>query len=244
MDFSKLRHRVIFLCPGDLSKNSMGETVPGYVPFKPSMPSSNDVYLTHDTDGKAVIKRRDGKAYSYLDALHDYSVAAFVSPMSGREYEESQKLRAETTYKIVTRFFPGITPQMRILYDSREFEIVSQSSRCVSIPNCRLWRRKRDVKQRRTRKLVTAMADDGTFGFEELQKAFNRIEQKYPNKTDAMLMAMARVAANRTKSKTPVGKTKKAQIHLANQKTEGVRQDKSRAYAVGITVCASCRRRA
>jgi len=53
------------------------------------------------------------------------------------------------------------------------------------------------------------MADDGTFGFEELQKAFNRIEQKYPNKTDAMLMALGRVAANRTKAKTPVGKTKK-----------------------------------
>ena len=51
--------------------------------------------------------------------------------------------------------------------------------------------------------------DDGTFGFEDLQKAFNRIEQKYPNKTDAMLMAMTRVAANRTKSKTPIGKTKK-----------------------------------
>lgn len=52
-------------------------------------------------------------------------------------------------------------------------------------------------------------SDDGTFGFEDLQKAFNRIEQKYPNKTDAMLMSMARVAANRTKSKTPVGETKK-----------------------------------
>ncbi|MBQ7960153.1 MAG: HK97 gp10 family phage protein [Clostridia bacterium] len=50
---------------------------------------------------------------------------------------------------------------------------------------------------------------DGTFGFDDLQKAFNRIEQKYPNKTDAMLMAMARVAANRTKGKTPVGETKK-----------------------------------
>jgi len=50
---------------------------------------------------------------------------------------------------------------------------------------------------------------DNTFGFEDLQKAFNRIEKKYPNKTDAMLMAMARIAATRTKSKTPVGKTKK-----------------------------------
>jgi hypothetical protein len=53
------------------------------------------------------------------------------------------------------------------------------------------------------------MADDGTFGFDELQQAFHKIEQKYPSKTDAMLMALGRVAASRTKSKTPVGKTKK-----------------------------------
>ena len=52
-------------------------------------------------------------------------------------------------------------------------------------------------------------SNDNTFGFEDLQKAFNRIEKKYPNKTDAMLMSMARIAATRTKSKTPVGKTKK-----------------------------------
>ena len=50
---------------------------------------------------------------------------------------------------------------------------------------------------------------DGTFGFEDLQKAFNRIEQKYENKTDAMLMAMANVARQRVRSKTPTGKTKK-----------------------------------
>jgi len=53
------------------------------------------------------------------------------------------------------------------------------------------------------------MPDDGTFGFEELQEAFNKIEQKYPDKTDAMLMALGRVAANKTKAKSPVGKTKK-----------------------------------
>ena len=51
--------------------------------------------------------------------------------------------------------------------------------------------------------------DDGTFGFEGLQKAFNRIEQKYENKTDAMLMAMANTARQRVRSKTPTGKTKK-----------------------------------
>lgn len=44
--------------------------------------------------------------------------------MSGREYEESQKIRPETTYKISTRYFKGITPELRILYGTREFEIV------------------------------------------------------------------------------------------------------------------------
>ena len=51
--------------------------------------------------------------------------------------------------------------------------------------------------------------NDGTFGFEDLQKAFNRFEQKYENKTDAMLMAMANVARQRVRLKTPTGKTKK-----------------------------------
>ena len=51
--------------------------------------------------------------------------------------------------------------------------------------------------------------NDGTFGFEDLQKSFNRIEQKYENKTDAMLMAMANVTRQRVRVKTPTGKTKK-----------------------------------
>ena len=51
--------------------------------------------------------------------------------------------------------------------------------------------------------------NDGTFGFEDLQKAFNRIEQKSENKTDAMLMAMANVTRQRVRAKTPTGKTKK-----------------------------------
>ena len=51
--------------------------------------------------------------------------------------------------------------------------------------------------------------NDGTFGFEDLQKAFNRIEQKYENKTDAMLMAVANVTRQRVRAKTPTSKTKK-----------------------------------
>ena len=99
MNFSKLRHRIIFLRPTDITTNSMNETVPGYEPFKPYAKNQAEV--------------------------QDFSVAGLVVPMSGREYEESQKIRAETTYKISTRYFPGITADMRILHDGREFEILS-----------------------------------------------------------------------------------------------------------------------
>lgn len=130
MNFSKLRHRVIFLRPTDMIKNSMGETVPRYKPFKPYLPlpiqvDADKVYLSHDNDGNAVLKYIDGKPYAHKLALQNFSVAGLVVPMSGREYEESQKIRVETTYKISTRFFRHITSDMRILYDNREFEIVS-----------------------------------------------------------------------------------------------------------------------
>ena len=130
MNFSKLRHRIIFLRPTDMVKNSMGETVPRYKPFKPYLPlpiqvDADKVYLSHDNDGNAVLKYIDGKPYAHKLALQNFSVAGLVVPMSGREYEESQKIRAETTYKISTRFFRHITSDMRILYDNREFEIVS-----------------------------------------------------------------------------------------------------------------------
>lgn len=130
MDFSQLRHRIIFLKPTDTVTNSMGETVPRYIPFKPYLPlplqvQEEEVYLKQDADGNAVLVYADGRPYAHKLAIKEYSVAGFVSPMSGREYEESQKLRTETTYKISTRFFRNITPEMRILYDGREFEIIS-----------------------------------------------------------------------------------------------------------------------
>ena len=130
MNFSKLRHRIIFLRPTDEITNSMGETVPRYKPFKPYLPlplqiEEDRVYLSHDIDGNAVLVGDDKRPLAHLVALKEYSVAAFVSPLSGREYEESQKIRAETTYKISTRFFRGIKPEHRILYRGREFEIVS-----------------------------------------------------------------------------------------------------------------------
>lgn len=59
------------------------------------------------------------------------------------------------------------------------------------------------------RELITMANDDGTFGFDELEKAFKKTSEKFPDETDAMLMAMARTASSKVKSRTPVGKTKK-----------------------------------
>ncbi len=46
------------------------------------------------------------------------------------------------------------------------------------------------------------------FGFDELQKAFERCEKRYPDQADALLMAQGQAVNKRTKSLTPV-RTKK-----------------------------------
>ena len=53
------------------------------------------------------------------------TVWAFVAPKTGREYDEAQKLRAETTYNVLTRFFPNITTDMMILFRERTLKIES-----------------------------------------------------------------------------------------------------------------------
>ena len=47
------------------------------------------------------------------------------------------------------------------------------------------------------------------FGVDELEKALSRMNKKYDDKVEALLMAQGRVVTNKTKSRTPVGKTKK-----------------------------------
>ena len=51
------------------------------------------------------------------------TVWAQVVPRSGREYDEADKLRPETSYDITTRYFSGITTDMRIRFRGRELRI-------------------------------------------------------------------------------------------------------------------------
>lgn len=53
------------------------------------------------------------------------TVWAYVSPKTGREYDEAQKLRAETTYNVMTRYFPDVSTDMRIKFRDRIFSIES-----------------------------------------------------------------------------------------------------------------------
>ena len=131
MDFSKLRHRIVFLKPLDSKTNSMGETVPVWVPFKPcfnnnlNITEKDEVYITSDYRGNAVFKNVDGTPYAHKLDLHEFEVWANVAPSTGREYEEAQKLLGETTYNIDTRYFPGIDYTMKILFRNRVMDIIS-----------------------------------------------------------------------------------------------------------------------
>lgn len=96
-----------------------------WIPFNPVTNETRDISVTSDNGGNAVLKSNGGMLYSYAVILKDLEVWAEVLPATGREYEEAQKIRAETTYKITTRHFQGITADMKILYGVKIFDIIS-----------------------------------------------------------------------------------------------------------------------
>ena len=54
-----------------------------------------------------------------VPAYTDYAtVWAAVEPLTGREYTEAQKIRAETTYRVTARYLAGVTPDMRIVHST------------------------------------------------------------------------------------------------------------------------------
>ena len=122
MDFAKLRHKVVFLKPSTSEINEQSEQVIGGFPFHPvTKTASDDVYSTQDGE----ICFKSGVLSGLNNVFANYGVRAYVSPATGREYDESQKIRAETTYNVVTRYFNGIESNMKILYGAKVFDIVS-----------------------------------------------------------------------------------------------------------------------
>lgn len=122
MDFAKMKHRIVFLKPKTASENTMNEDVIGWYPYHPVKDKeSNAMYVTQD--GQSVFK--DGVIKSFFYLAVDWGTWAHVAPMNGREYAEAQKIRAETTYNIFTRYNPNVTADMKIMYGTKIFNIVS-----------------------------------------------------------------------------------------------------------------------
>jgi SPP1 family predicted phage head-tail adaptor len=61
-----------------------------------------------------------------IETWIDYqTVWAAMAPISGREYYAASQINAEVSSKFLFRYLPEITPDMRILFGSRVFEVVS-----------------------------------------------------------------------------------------------------------------------
>ncbi len=47
------------------------------------------------------------------------TVWAAVEPLRGRELYDAEQVQAEISHRVRIRPYPGVTPQMRVLFDSR-----------------------------------------------------------------------------------------------------------------------------
>ncbi len=123
MNFSKMRSRIVIFKPNHEIKNNLGERVPVWIPlfFSGETAELEDLpaYIEMSDGG---IRRLHGDIEK---TTKEFGVWAHVAPASGREYEENQRIREELTYKISTRFIPGVRANMKILFDARVFEIIS-----------------------------------------------------------------------------------------------------------------------
>ena len=120
--------------PSGMTTNSMGEQVPKYEVYHPGLKllvvyQENDgekvYWRTKENENEEKTYDAGGDAYAHLLTDSEWAYWAEVKPMTGREYEEMQKIRAETTYNVYMRFLPGITYDMFISYNGKKLKIES-----------------------------------------------------------------------------------------------------------------------
>lgn len=120
VDFSKLNRKIVILKPEYLEDNATGEEITAWIPiqpFKGTTAQTDAFYVTHDN-------RIICNDITIDDIIKLYGIHAAVAPMSGREYAEAQKIRAETTYRISIRY-AELKSDWKILYNNHVFDIIS-----------------------------------------------------------------------------------------------------------------------
>ena len=51
------------------------------------------------------------------------TVWAAVEPIRGREFFEAETVQAEITHRVILRYYPGIVPRYRVVFEGRVLEI-------------------------------------------------------------------------------------------------------------------------
>lgn len=78
------------------------------------------------------IQQRPGTQDGYGEATKDwatiYTTKAGIFPLGGHEFFRAQETNSEVTHKVHFRYLPNITPDMRILFNGRQFMITSISN--------------------------------------------------------------------------------------------------------------------
>lgn len=62
--------------------------------------------------------------YVWDEFLEDVPAEVLTGP--GREFNAADAKQAETTARMTLRWFPGLLPDMRILWDGRVFDIIGE----------------------------------------------------------------------------------------------------------------------
>jgi len=79
--------------------------------------------LRHYAAFRSVTKAEDGMGGITETWSTDFSAYIAIWPFSVREAAENMRVSADVTHKIRMRYRTGVTPDMRISWNSRTFEI-------------------------------------------------------------------------------------------------------------------------
>lgn len=72
---------------------------------------------------KPVVIGRDSFGAEILGWEKVATLWADVQPLSGREYFDAQQMNNEVTTLIRIRYYPGITPQMQVVWNNHTYNI-------------------------------------------------------------------------------------------------------------------------
>ncbi len=51
-------------------------------------------------------------------------IFAGIEPLTAREYFASQQMKSQVTHKVILRYYPGVQTDWRVLYGTRQFNII------------------------------------------------------------------------------------------------------------------------